>query len=293
MSYKGFDRNKFHPLQQWEVTEDLLYHYTSASTLAKILDSGNLHLGPYSHTNDPREYKEWVPMFTMPSGPSRPAERYLHVTEEENKTIEEITDRFLRRGARLACFSTDRPPPKGPYAGTFFHRGWARARMWEQYGGHHTGACLVFSTEQLARLVDRHIQLGNGDILIFDKVTYRDEPLIIRLPRPKVVDRGIELVLDDYVLKKQEVQHLYLTKNSDWESEQEFRIVYVKWKISDGELDSPIPIPFGGSLKWIVLGEYFPETERSVIKHRRGLPPGTEIFTCEWHSGTPILAQNY
>jgi hypothetical protein len=292
MSLQGFDPTEFHPLQQWNVTEYLLYHYTSPFTLAKILDSGNLHLGPYSRTNDPREYKEWVPLFTMPSGHGRPPERYLHSSEEAEKAVQEATDRFLRWGTRLACFSTDRPPPEGPYTGTFFHRGWARARMWEQYGSHHTGACLVFSMEELAKLVDQHIQLGNGDILIFDKVTYRDEALIIRLPRPEVVDRGIGAVLDDYVLKKKAVENLYLVKNSDWESEQEFRIVYVKWNASDKGLDNPAPIPFGKSLKWIVLGEHFPETERSVIKYRSGFPAETGILTCEWHSGAPILWEN-
>ena len=132
MARTGIFDGDLNRLQDQEVTEDLLYHYTSADTVAKILDSGTVRLGPYTRTNDPREQKEWIPLFTMPSGPGRPPERYLSSSEEEYEAAQRATDRYLRRGARLACFTLDRPRSGDATPGTLFHRGWARARMWEQ-----------------------------------------------------------------------------------------------------------------------------------------------------------------
>lgn len=283
-------QEQLHPLEREGPTGDLLYHYTKASTLAKILDSGCIHLGPYSRTNDPREQQEWHPLFTMPTGRGRPPERYLRRSEEEEKEAFQATDHYLRRGARLACFSTDRPPSANAEPGTSFHRGWARARMWEQYGDHHVGACLVFDRQELIELVDSHIPHGNGDLFTFGQVSYQDRALTIPIPWTRVVDEGIACVLGNEQLRKGMVNHLYMLKNRDWESEQEFRIVYVRWNIPHQEVDTPIPIPFQDSLKWIVLGEHFPDHERSVITYRKGVPSSLGILRCEWHSGVPLLA---
>jgi hypothetical protein len=279
-----------HPLQRQEVNEELLYHYTSATTLAKILDSGQIRLGPYARTNDPREQKEWIPRFTMPTGPGRPPERYLSSTPEEVEAAFRATDRYLRRGARLACFTLDRPRADDATAGTLFHRGWARARMWEQYAAHHAGACLVFDRQKLIELVDNHRPHGDGDLFTYGTVTYLDHALTVPLPWIDVVDQGIEAVLDDFQIRKDAARHLYTTKNTDWESEQEFRIVYVEWHVSEEAIDTPISIPFEGSLEAIVLGEAFPETEHNVMEFRSGMPAGLDVLQCQWHSGVPILA---
>jgi hypothetical protein len=161
--------------------------------------------------------------------------------------------------------------------------------MWEQYGDHHTGACLIFDKAELVKLVESHIPEGNGNLVTVGQVDYQDRAVTIPVPWERVIDEGIEAVLGDMELRKGLVEHLYLTKNRDWESEQEFRIVFVRWEIPEREMDEPIPIPFQDSLKWIVLGEQFPSYEKSVITYRKGVPPALGILDCEWHSGVPIL----
>ena len=219
----------------------------------------------------------------MPSGPGRPPERYLSSSEEEYEAAQRATDRYLRRGARLACFTLDRPRSGDATPGTLFHRGWARARMWEQYADHHSGACLVFKRQEL-ELVDEHRPHGNGDLFTYGGVTYQDQALTVPLPWTDVVDQGIEAVLDDFQIRKDAAKHLYTTKNTDWESEQEFRIVHVQWDVPDEKMDVPISIPFEASLEAIVLGEHFPDTERNVMQFRAGMPAEIDLLQCQWHS---------
>jgi len=159
----------------------------------------------------------------------------------------------------------------------------------EQYANHHSGACLVFKRQELIELVDEHRPHGNGDLFTYGRVTYQDQALTVPLPWTDVVDQGIEAVLDDFQIRKDAATHLYTTKNTDWESEQEFRIVYVQWDVPDENMDVPISIPFEASLDAIVLGEHFPDTERNVMQLRAGMPAEIDLLQCQWHSGVPIL----
>jgi DUF2971 family protein len=163
--------------------------------------------------------------------------------------------------------------------------------MWEQYGDHHTGACLVFDRQELIELVDEHLPHGDGDLFTVGQVRYQDTAITIPVPWMRVIDEGIEAALDHVQLRRGMVGNLYMVKNRDWESEQEFRIVCVRWNVPDQEIDTPIPIPFRDSLKWIVLGEHFPDHEESVLTYRKGAPSGLGILKCVWDSGVPTLAQ--
>lgn len=116
-----------------------LYHYTRPDTLALILDSGRIRLGSYAETNDPRERKQWLASLT--------ADTFDDLQDGESLELVMQIDRWIRRGVRLSCFTVDYPEPPD-WAGGNFHSGWARARMWHQYAGDHTGAVLVFDAER-------------------------------------------------------------------------------------------------------------------------------------------------
>jgi hypothetical protein len=278
-----------HPLQEQEISDDLLFHYASGEKLGMILNSEALWLSPYSGTNDPRENKEWVAQYTMPSSAGRPSEKYLGVTQGVEREADAATDRFLRRGARLACFTKDRQRTEEAGEGTLFHRGWARARMWEQYADHHAGACLVFSFSEFINLVHEQVPHGDGDFLAPGTVRYLDKSLSISLSWIDVVDEGIEATIDKFQTERWAGNDLYFTKNRDWESEREFRIVCSLWNVQDGEEDNPIPIAYGSSLKGIVLGERFAESEMAAIAVRVDAQTELGVVRCEWHSGVPTL----
>ena len=250
-------------LQELTTTEPsrFLYHYATMEGLFRILCSGNVRLGLYGNTNDPRENKEWVEAIDAPSG-SAPAS----------------IDR-LRTGARLACFTVDGCPSNGAEIHSHFHRGWARARMWAQYASHHTGVCLVFDFEDLAGRIDRGYQLRDGEYLINGPVSYIDKSLTLPMSiRTSTLDN-----IHDDVLATDLINHLYLTKNRDWESEREHRFVILTWAY---ETDTPIDIPFGTALRAVVLGEAC-----ALCSPASGLPrlETVDFYRCTWSRGTPSL----
>jgi hypothetical protein len=281
-----------HFLQYQEPDSNLLFHYTSASTLAAILDSGNMRLGSYSRTNDPRETKEWEPTITLPDVSVRPAEKYLHSTKEDYRKVVDAVNGLLRRGARLACFTSDSDRTSSQNDGTLFHRGWARARMWQQYADAHRGACLVFDRSKLIENADLARPHSNEELFTYGAVNYEDAPLTINLRWMDVVDQGIEAVLSDLQTWKGVATHLYATKNTDWESEHESRITVVIWNVPDDSADEPIDVPIGDSLKAIVFGDDFPDVERSVAQSRFAAGNEPDVLTCHWSNGVPWLSPN-
>jgi hypothetical protein len=262
----------------------LLFHYTRAETLDKILDGGRLRLSTYASTNDPRETKEWVAEVVLAAELERPD---LLVEAQEARRM---ADRILRRGARLACFTLDRAPAPGAEIGSLFHRGWARSRMWSQYAEEHSGACLVFRRDVMVEQVDRHRPLADGDLFSCGAVTYLDTPLRIPLVMAEVAARGVLEALDDLQVRRGVAGELYFTKNTDWASEEEFRIVVVRWNLPLPELDNPLDIPFGGALRAVVVGDGYLEANLPGLLHRMAGYPEVEIVRCSWEGGAPVLA---
>jgi hypothetical protein len=170
MSHPPVSRSRI--LRSLDPPSDFLYHYTRGDTLRLILDGATLRLGPYAQTNDPAENQRWF--FSM-SGAVTP--------EREDDSAywrdTEAADRLTRRRAKLSCLTMDRPhDPDNGYG--YFHRGWARARMWAQYAGAHSGACLVFDKAELGRAISGCKPPGAQ--LYQGMVEYEDKALSPHLP---------------------------------------------------------------------------------------------------------------
>jgi hypothetical protein len=102
--------------------EELIYHYTSASTAAEhILRAGTLRLGTYEGTNDPKEAKAW--QFSLGTNEDRDLGKYKY---------QETGQRFsalLKSNAKLACFATDSDPLTGDHMQDILSRGFCKPRM--------------------------------------------------------------------------------------------------------------------------------------------------------------------
>lgn len=286
MAHAGLLPGDLHWLQTQEIDDDLVFHYTQADSLAAILTNGTLRLGPYSNTNDPREQKEWRAGLLMPAGRARPPAKYLEFARDHANEVDEATDRYLRRGACLACFGVDRAPLADAGAGCLFHRGWARARMWDQYAEKHKGACLVFNKLALLEAIDKQIPHAAGDLFLYGNVEYRDQPRTIPLKVGDLVNAGIAEVLDHLQVLKDAASHLYMTKNTDWQSEQEYRIVVVRWDVAATEENQPLEIDFRDALKAIVFGEHYAGDVKTLV----GARIGVDVLRCWWGDGVPMLA---
>lgn len=273
-----------HWLKDADPDEMVLYHYTSAQSLGRIIDGGALKYSPYSMMNDPREAKEWVAEVIVAAGGVS-----TDALQEADAAGARV-DVLLRRGARLASFTLDRHPrPEAPPA-ALFHKGWARANMWAAYGGSHTGACLVFDRQLMVEQLDLFPRMSNADVFSYGRVLYADTPISIPLVIAEVRQHGVDAVLDDYQTRRGAVSALYFTKNSDWSAEQEFRIIRVGWDLPETEWETPLFVPIADALRAVVLGDAFEFAEVEDV--RRSLTrrwPAATLARCAWDRAAPVL----
>lgn len=252
-----------------------LYHYTSAQSLAKILDSASLRFGPYGSTNDPRESKAWLPSFSVPDG--------REVSDEEFALLLDQADLQLRGAVHLGCFTLDRQPSS---LGVGHHwRGFGRARMWDQYAVKHEGACLVFDFRRLTDAVELALQETCSLSLRRGKVNYIDEDLgLTRLnfSLSDLDEQGIDSACKQYL--ELHWRELLLTKNSDWATENEYRYLIL------GASNDAIFVPIRSALVALVLGDAFPSTEASVLALRLArlqCATAPAVAICHWRNGVP------
>ena len=263
--------------------EEHLYHYTSAETLERIVTGGTLKFGTLSSTNDPAENKEWVAELFFSS---------LHTgstvvgTDDLNSVIQDI-DRLLRRNACLACFTLDRLPHPAVQGTFLFHLGWARARMWHQYGDRHEGACMVFNRMNFLESMDEaNSEAAESRERSWGRVQYFDQPKDFKIALDAVRRRGLADLLEDFRTATGMPASLYFRKNTDWESEQEFRAINIRSDPATDQDDQPIFVPYGKSLEAVILGEHYVQPEgQSLWTHLSEVP----TYRCVWLDGAPTL----
>jgi Protein of unknown function (DUF2971). len=255
----------------------LLYHYTNPETLQLILGSKSIRLSSLARMNDARESRKWYPSLQVDVEGG--------VTNDEHRRWLTEIDEALRQRSKVACFTGDRFPSGPGEDGDEFHRGYARARMWDQYADHHKGACLIF--DQVVLVQQAEHALGIHGAVRFGRVSYIDR----RVGDAKGMlwfnasdlRRGVAEAAEQYL--DSNWQELLLTKNLDWASEEERRILFVE----PGSIETIREFNFGGSLVSVVLGESSkPELQAQVVALARsaGLPSGM-VAQCSWFGGSP------
>lgn len=258
-----------------EPGEEYLYHYTSASTLALILDSGTLRLGPYSQTRDPRENKEWLSSFSATEAEDLDPETWDMFSASRS------LDAAIRQRAKLACLTLDRPTSSMPESGAA--RGYGRPRMWEQYADNHRGAVLIFHREALDHAVDhtlgQHV-LFRGRVVYGDDEWHVDRAMRFRVQDTRTPEALVHAA--EAVIKSNGIE-LFFGKNIDWATESEYRYVVVS--------DEPAEfVSIKDSLAGIVVGTDFPSQEGSVLRYRLerlGLPD-VKLARLIWRNGRPM-----
>jgi len=220
-------------------TGNLLYHYTSASTaLEFILHDMRLRLSPLHATNDPAD--EGLP---SPIAGDR-ADDHLFF---------ELEDLLARR--TIACFSRDRPEvPYHSHLPLGFH-GYARDRMWAQYADRHRGVCLFFDRQALESAF--HEQMADHGITLAGEVAYSDEVSFAAAPFDKEeyarAGRAGWLKQTCRAMTRQRS----FVKRTDWESEQEYRLVFVRNPFEP--FLHPESIWIRSALTAVCVGHHFPE----------------------------------
>jgi Protein of unknown function (DUF2971) len=157
--------------------------------------------------------------------------------------------------------------------------------MWDQYADHHKGACLIFDQGVLVQQAEH--ALGGHNAVRFGRVSYMDRRVgdakgMLRF-NASDLRRGVAEAAEQYLASNW--QELLLTKNLDWVSEEERRILFVE----RGSIETIREFNFGGSLVAVVLGESSEsELQAQVVSlaESAGLPSGM-VAQCSWFGGSP------
>ncbi len=129
--------------------------------------------------------------------------------------------------------------------------------MWAQYAGNHTGVCIFFDRARLTQRMEEHFK--NRGRLLHGAVSYdsgrmpRDNPF--ELSYDEIHRVGVGAFAKEH--RRKYARQLYLTKNPDWASEQEYRYV---WIDEDDECqDDAEYVSIKGCIARVCLGNRFPE----------------------------------
>lgn len=126
---------------------DTIYHYTtSVTTLTQILMSQKLRLSPRSQSSDPIENTKH---FFSYSTSNRAREHSADAARLTNEAKE-----MLGRTKQVSfCKNNQLEGEQGMTYPPFEKYGFAKPRMWDQYGDKYKGVCLAFSKEGLLETI--------------------------------------------------------------------------------------------------------------------------------------------
>lgn len=228
-----------------------LCHYTTVeSAFEFILPRRALKMNPYSAMRDPYESKRLH---------LRSAAGYRGGDEDDFlKHVGELDAEIAQARDDYCLLSLTRGDDE--LAGTSKARygcGWARPRMWEQYADKHAGACLVFDRHQLVTAITA-TEIGSE--IRHQAVKYS--------PAGFADTRGAHVTIDgdDKTAAEQVAEHVrrneeavFFHKTDDWASEFEYRFVWRRQPDAVLKLPPVQHVPFGDSLKYVILGERAPK----------------------------------
>lgn len=189
-----------------DTTSNRLYYYCKLATAIEyILPKKQLLLNPVGRTNDPRENKDFLFAKTY---------QFAGNILLMDKPDHEITNE-LRKDCKMLCFSTDH--------GIFF--GYEYSRMWALYGDNHKGVCICLNKEKF--IIENQSRISPE---LFKNIFYTEFDISKPIEHKNIeIDKIRELGLRNFIRKEfrpQNIDHLFFTKNKEWESEHEYRLIY-------------------------------------------------------------------
>jgi hypothetical protein len=247
-----------------------LFHYTQLSTaVEEILPHRLFRLSPFSTMRDPRESGWWG----LGSGWFGD----LHGAEQ---TALELDTRFNAIKATFKVMSLTQDDTHGGND-SIYRCGFARPRLWEQYGERHRGICLCFDKQALIETL--HAKFARFNTRRDGAVAYQDSPIATTALFAQLADavkRGPDKFLDEHLALH--IDELFFKKLTDWATEFEYRFVV---RTDD---EAPVFVDIAPALRavivgWLVARAYRPAFRALCDEHGLGL------FRLEWHVGKPLL----
>ena len=261
--------------------KDMVCHYTCKNNAISILDDKQINFSPFVSTKDPRESKQWN--FDFIGSEKR-------ICYKNYKEALSVFDNSIKNNSMILGFcgwnNEEMNFDKNaipPYRQKYYHVGWARSRMWSQYGVKHTGVCLVFDRKQLE---EQFISTFETNKKFTGRVEYqyhRESFVTARKIECRNiikhgVDKALEMQIDKYF------HEYFFLKLMDYRDEHEYRLVAI---VDDGD---SIGLPIESSLRGIIVGIDFPREEYERIDAlAQNCNSAVETYLLSWQEGRPQL----
>ena len=247
-----------------------LYHYTTLETaLVHILPHRRLRLSPFSRMRDPREYKQWFPP-AAGFWPGATDDDFMRGYAATAARLNQLRDEFKLLSLTMDSEET----AEGVYG-----RGFARSRLWEAYAGGGTGVCLVLRTDEAVESIA--VQLEALGRCAYGPVHYENGPIDtnIMFNFEEIFSNNVDAAADR--IAENHLDRLFLTKNTEWESEREYRFV-----VRSPSLYEYVDV--GSALVAVCRG---PESQRDAEHALRHFVNELDIALgyVEWNNNNPIL----
>lgn len=202
--------------------EDILYHYTKASTaIDYILFNQQLKFSKPSYSSDPIESEKAI-RSTVYFDKEVDREQTNEEAKDVNcihKYVEDLETNFYQ-----ICFCKNTFDENNEHISNFQGNeeffGFTKYRMWDQYADKYTGVCIAFSKSKILDKNEKRLNLICRDIdyLTFDEIRVKK---IVDIQGNYLINVGLDKYKDQ--LKKQILESLFI-KHKDYSSENEFRI---------------------------------------------------------------------
>lgn len=250
-----------------------LYHYTNIDKAIKIIHSDSLRFSNINRTNDTSEAKLKI-CFEYPNLDSVQSKKEFE--NKKKKILKFFSDKHPL--IRLLCFSMDVKLKKTELQRinhslirekdryyNVIGRGFALPRMWAQYASDNTGVCFIIDREKLLSQIDKKIEYhSEGSVKYKDfyaNYTIKNDVIDSLYDKITLLANSNLTMAKLFSKDSDFIKYNYFEKLSDWESENEYRIV----ALTDNE--SLVNIEgLHSYLKGVVLGENIDPAYESVIK---------------------------
>jgi len=187
--------------------DDTVYHYTtSENALLYILKEMKLRLSPRANSLDPIENTK----------------EFISYSDDHDSDLIEIGRRISAelKNAKQLSFCKNKPNDLMagiPTVYPFEKYGFAKPRMWDNYGDKYKGVCMAFSKSKLQKVIKNTMLFDNdnGDV---EYLNYNE----FSIKHQSIVWKGTEIYTYEHYIKHFKKRLFY--KHEDYIMENEYRI---------------------------------------------------------------------
>jgi hypothetical protein len=270
--------------------KNMVCHYTGKKAAISILSGKTINFSRLASCDDPRESKQWSFDFVG-------AEQRLCL--EQYPEVPNLFSSYIRNNSRVLCFcgwndekldfSKDMIPH---YREAYYRAGFARSRMWSQYGRErtcngrgHTGICLVFDRTRLEEEFESSFETnkkfyGSVEYQYYLESFVRARKIECRNILIHSVDEALGMQIDA------NFHEYFFLKSMDYRDEHEYRLVVI---VDGGD---SIGLPIESSLTAVIVGVDFPSDEyEHVDTLAQNCTSSVERWFLSWQEVRPQLLE--